>query len=158
MHHVSELLVPGFGTLSCCTRWLRTISPTEIWVWLLRNSVFRVCGVRQNLYVCSLYRKPDLDDRIFYWLLASMATLKAEDVRASFLFVGDLNGHLQECLVLRPRTVMVRHGSWLLNCLRLRSVGCWPNPCAWWNTWPPDDCCSWLNMVAVVAPVEIGSL
>ena len=27
--------------------------------------VFRVCGVRQNLYVYSLYRNPDLDDRIF---------------------------------------------------------------------------------------------
>ena len=26
---------------------------------------FRVCGVRQNLYVFSLYRNPDLDDRIF---------------------------------------------------------------------------------------------
>ena len=27
--------------------------------------VFRVCVVRQNLYVFSLYRYPDLDDRIF---------------------------------------------------------------------------------------------
>ena len=27
--------------------------------------VFRVCGVRQNLYVCSIYRSPNLDDRIF---------------------------------------------------------------------------------------------
>ena len=57
---------------------------------------FRVCGARQNLYVYSLYRKPDLDDRIFYCLLASMAAVQAEDVRASFLFVGDLNGHHQE--------------------------------------------------------------
>ena len=54
-----------------------------------------VCGVRQNLYVCSLYRNPDLDDRIFDCLLASMAVLQAEDVRASFLLVGDLNGHHQ---------------------------------------------------------------
>ena len=57
---------------------------------------FRVCGVRQNLYVYSLYHNPDLDDRIFYCLLASMAAVQAEDVRASFLFVGDLNGHHQE--------------------------------------------------------------
>ena len=35
--------------------------------------VFRVCGVRQNLYVYSLYHNPDLDDRIFDCLLASMA-------------------------------------------------------------------------------------
>ena len=49
--------------------------------------VFRVCGVKQD---------PDLDDRIFYCLLASMAAVQAEDIRASFLFVGDLNGHHQE--------------------------------------------------------------
>ena len=60
--------------------------------------VFRVCGVRQNLYVYSLYHNPDLDDRNFDCLLASMAAVHAEDVRASFLFVGDLNGHHQEWL------------------------------------------------------------
>ena len=58
--------------------------------------VLRVCGVRQNLYVYSLYRNPDLDDRIFDCLLASMAAVQTEDVCASFLFVGDLNGHHQE--------------------------------------------------------------
>ena len=66
-----------------------------------------VCGVRQNLYVYSLYRNPDLDDRIFDCLLASMASVQAEDVRASFLFVGDLNGHHQEWL---GSTTMNRHG------------------------------------------------
>ena len=55
--------------------------------------VFRVCGVWQNLYVYSLYRNPDLDDRIFYCLLASIAAVPAEDARDSFLFVGDLNRH-----------------------------------------------------------------
>ena len=49
--------------------------------------VFRVCGLRQNLYVFGLYRNPDLDDRIFYCLLVSMAAEQAEDVCASFLFV-----------------------------------------------------------------------
>ena len=34
---------------------------------------FRVCGVKQNLYVFSLSRNPDLDGRIFDCLLASMA-------------------------------------------------------------------------------------
>ena len=48
--------------------------------------------------MCSLYRNPDLDDRIFDCLLASMAAVQAEDVRASFLFVGDFNGHHQEWL------------------------------------------------------------
>ena len=59
--------------------------------------VFRVCGVRQNLYVFSLYRNPDLDDRIFYCLLTSMAAVQAEDMR-SFQLVGDLNGHHREWL------------------------------------------------------------
>ena len=54
--------------------------------------------MRQNLYVYSRYRNHDLDDRIFDCLLASMAAVQAEDVRASFLFVGALNGHHQEWL------------------------------------------------------------
>ena len=74
---------------------------------LFNGMVLRVCGVRQNLYVNSLYRNPDLDDRIFDYLLASMAAVQAEDVRASFLFVGDLNGHHQEWL---GSTTTNRHG------------------------------------------------
>ena len=58
--------------------------------------VFRGCGVRQNIYVFSLYRNADLDDRIFYCLLASTAAVQTEDIRAYFLFVGYLNGHHQE--------------------------------------------------------------
>ena len=60
--------------------------------------VFRVCGVRQNIYVHSLYRNLDIDHRIFDCLLASTAAVLSEDVRASFLSVGDLNGHRQEML------------------------------------------------------------
>ena len=51
--------------------------------------VFRACSARQNLHVFSLYRNPDLDDRIFDCILTSMAAAQAEDVRVSFLFVGD---------------------------------------------------------------------
>ena len=58
--------------------------------------VFRVCGVGQNIHVFGLYRIPDLDGRIFDHLLTSMAAVQAEEVRASFLFVGDLIGHHQE--------------------------------------------------------------
>ena len=46
----------------------------------------------------SLYCNPDLDDWIFDCLLTSMAARQAEDVRSSFLFVGDLKGHHQEWL------------------------------------------------------------
>ena len=69
--------------------------------------VFKVCGVRQILYVYSLFRNPDLDDRIFYCLLASMAAVQAEDARACFQFVGDLNGHHLEWL---GSTTTNRHG------------------------------------------------
>ena len=68
---------------------------------------FRVCGVRQNLYVLSLYNNPDRDDRRFDSLLASMAAVQAEDIRASLIFVGDLNGHHQEWL---GSTTTNRHG------------------------------------------------
>ena len=54
--------------------------------------------MRQKIYVYSLHRNPNLDGRIFYCLPASMAAVQAEDVPASFLFVGDLNGHHQEWL------------------------------------------------------------
>ena len=69
--------------------------------------VFRECGERQNHYVFSLYRNPDLDDRIFECLLTSIAAVQAEDVRASFLFAGDLNGHHQEWF---GSTTTKRHG------------------------------------------------
>ena len=55
--------------------------------------VFRVCGARQNFYMFSLYRNPKIDDRICDSLLTAMAAVQVADVRASFLFVGDLNGH-----------------------------------------------------------------
>ena len=55
----------------------------------------------------SLYHNPDLDDWIFYCLLASMAAVQAEDARASFLFVGDLNDHHREWL---GSTTTNRHG------------------------------------------------
>ena len=62
---------------------------------------------RQYLYVFSLYQNPDLDDRLFDYLLTSMVAVQAEDERASFLFVGDLNGHHQEWL---GSTTTNRHG------------------------------------------------
>ena len=60
--------------------------------------VVRVCGLRQNFYVYSLYHNPDQDDRIYDCLLTSTAAVQAEDVHTTFLFVGDSNGHHQEWL------------------------------------------------------------
>ena len=111
--HVSALLVPGLGrpVLLCRGKMPRArgmaayvrdgygaFRQPKLQCGCCEMLVFRICGARQNLYVYSLYRNPDLDDRIFDCLLASMAAVQAEDVRASFLFVGDLNGHHQEWL------------------------------------------------------------
>ena len=96
--------------------------------------VFWVCGVRETFYVYSLYRNPDPDDSIFNCLLASMAAVQSKDVRASFLFVGDLNGHHQEWL---GSTTTNRHGvaafdfSTVSGCDQL-VVG--PTHARWWMT------------------------
>ena len=66
-----------------------------------------MCGARQNFYVFSLYHNPDLDDRIYDCLLTAMAAVQAVNARASFLFVGDFNGHHQEWL---GSTTKNRHG------------------------------------------------
>ena len=69
--------------------------------------VFRVCGMRLKLCVFSLYCNPDLDDLIFECLLTSIAVRQAEDVRASFVFVGDLMAFIRSGRILRPRTIVV---------------------------------------------------
>ena len=121
-HVVLELLVPRFGhpVLLCQGKMPRArgMAPyvrngygafrrpkfecgcCEIWV-------FRVCGVRPILYVFSLYHNPDLDDRFLDCLQASMSAVLTEDIRASLLVVGDLNGHHQVWL---GSTTTIRHG------------------------------------------------
>ena len=69
--------------------------------------LFRVCGAKQNFYVCSLYRTPDVDDRIYKSLPTAVAAVQVVDVSASFLFIDDLNGHHQESL---DSTTTNRHG------------------------------------------------
>ena len=54
--------------------------------------------MRLTLYMFCLYRNSELDDWIFDCLIASMATVQAEDIRATSLSVLDLNGHHQEWL------------------------------------------------------------
>ena len=112
LRHVSELLVPAFSrpVLLCQGKLPRArgmaayvrdgygaFCKPKFECGCCKMLVVRVCGLRQNFYVCSLYRNPDQDDRIYDCLLTSMASVQAEDVRVSFLFVGDLNGHHQEC-------------------------------------------------------------
>ena len=85
MHHVPELLVPEFGrpVLFCQNKMprAREMAPyvrdgygafrqPKFECGCCEMLVFKVCGVRQNLNVLSLYRNPYLDDRIFDGLLA----------------------------------------------------------------------------------------
>ena len=64
-----------------------------------RTSTCLVCiATLTNPDVFSLYRNPDLDDRIYDCLITAMAAVQAADARASFLFVGDLNCNHQEWL------------------------------------------------------------
>ena len=119
---VSELLVPGFGgPVFLCRGKMPRARGMAAYVRDGYGSsrqpkfdcgcsemlFFIVCGARQNLYVFSLYHNPDLDDCIFHCLLESMAAVQGEDSRASFLFVGDLNGHHREWL---GSTNTNRHG------------------------------------------------
>ena len=112
MHHVSELLIPGFGRPVLCRCKMPRARGMAAYVrdcygafrqpkfdcGCCEMLVFSACGVRQNHHVLNLYRNPDLDDRIFYCLLASMAAMQAEDGRACFLFVGDLYRYYQAWL------------------------------------------------------------
>ena len=63
--------------------------------------------MRDRTFMSTVYHNTDLDHQIFDCLLASMAAVQAEDVCASFLFVGDLNGCHQERL---GSTTMNHHG------------------------------------------------
>ena len=86
--HVLELLVPGFGRpVSLCRGRMsrargmaayvrdgyRAFRQPNFECGCCKMLVFRVCGVRENLYVFSLYHNPYLDDRIFDCLVTSMA-------------------------------------------------------------------------------------
>ena len=72
-------------------------------MWLLRNVGFYGLWCETKL----LYHNPNVDDRIFHCIIASTAAVHDEDVRASFLFVGALNGYHREWL---GSTTMNRHG------------------------------------------------
>ena len=75
MRHVAEMLVPGFGlpVLLCRGKIPRArgmatyvrdgygaFRQPQFECGSCEMLVFRICGVRQNLYVYSLYRNPDL--------------------------------------------------------------------------------------------------
>ena len=150
LSHATELLVPGFGHPVLSYR-AKCLGP-EGWRHTFEMVTMHFANPNLSVVVAkcwflgfvvwdsSLCRNPDLDDRIFYCLLTSMAAVQANDDRASFQFVGDLNGYHPEWLGC---TTTNRHGFAALDFVWWRSGGCRPKPCTWWYTWPPDDWCSW---------------
>ena len=79
MRHVSELLVPEFGRpVLLCRRKIPRARGMAAYVrdgygafhqpklecGCSEMHFFKVCGVRQNLYVFSLYHNPDLDEQV----------------------------------------------------------------------------------------------
>ena len=114
MRHVSELQVPWFGRPVLLGRGklprargmaayirdcYRAFCQPKFECGCCELLVFRFCGVRHaepsrvQFLPQSWPRWPD-----FLLLLASMATVQADDIHVSLLFVGDLNGHHQEWL------------------------------------------------------------
>ena len=123
MRQVSKLLVPRFGRpdFLCQDRMIQArgiaayvrdgygaFHKPSFEYGCCEMFVFMVCGVKQNFYVFSLYRNPDVDGRIYDCLLTSMAAVQAEDVSASIMFVGDLSDYHQGSL---GSTAKNRHGS-----------------------------------------------
>ena len=104
MRHVSELLVPGSVSLSSCVG-AGCLWPDRGMASYVRDGygafrqpkfecgccemlVFRVCGLRQNLYVFSLYRNPDLNDRIFCLITNSNVCCAGWGCACLFLVCG----------------------------------------------------------------------
>ena len=82
-----------------------------------------------------LHCNPDLCDRMLECSLISMAAVQSEDVRVSYLFVGDLNNEHQEW---SGSVTTNRHGVAAFDfatvcplhlCVWLRLVNCLPDPC-----------------------------
>ena len=88
------------------TSWIWSISPTQVWVWLLRNVGFYGLWCETER-MCSVFTATLTDNLIFDCLLTSMAAVQAEHVRASFFFCGWFEGHHQEWL---GSTTTNRHG------------------------------------------------
>ena len=111
--HLSELHIPGFGRPICSLRgslprsrglsmYVRdgfcAFRQAKYECKCCEMQIVRVCGSRNNFYLFSCYRNPDLHDGIFDCLLTAMATIQSEDRKASFLVIGDFNAKHREWL------------------------------------------------------------
>ena len=116
--------------------------------------VFRVCGVRQNIYVFCLYSNPDLHRWPDFWLFTSINGCHAGwGCPCLFPVCRWFEWSSSGVARFYHHEPSWSCSIWLCNCLRLRSAGCRPNPCTWWNTWPPDDWCSTPSTGCFAAPI-----
>ena len=108
--------------------------------------VFRVCGVRQNLYVYVQSLSQPCPRRSHFLLFTSINGCRAGwGCPCLFPVCGWFEWPSSGVIGFYDHEPSWSCGLWLHNSLWLRLVGCRPNPCTWWNTWPPDDWCSWLS-------------
>ena len=111
--HVSELLLPDFNKPTLLLRdarprvrglaaYIRSGFLATVRKDFICNchevQLIKVCSKSNNFYIFSLYRNPDLDDRIYDCLLTSMSNIQECDRKSCFVFVGDLNAHHREWL------------------------------------------------------------
>ena len=155
MRHVSELLVPWSGRplLVCRGKMPRARGMAAH----VRDGYGAFCQpkfecdccemllwgfeVWDRTFMCSVFTQPwPRRPRILDWLLTLMATVQAEIVRVTFMFVGDLNGHHQEWL---DSTTTNRHGVAAFDFVTVSGYDQLVNSYTWWNTWPLDDWCFW---------------
>ena len=148
-----DALRPKDGGIS--TRWLRSISPTQIWVWLLRNSGFYGLWCEtEPLCVQSLSqpwpRRPD------FWLFTiNNGCYAGLGCSRLFLVYGWFEWSSSRVVGFYHHEPPWSCSLWFRNCLWLRSVGCRPNPCTW-NIWPPDDWWSWPSIIVIIKTSSTG--
>ena len=145
--HVLELLVPGFGRpILLCRGKMPRAQGMAAYVWddcrassqpkfvcgCCKMLVFRVCGVRPNLCVFSLYCKPW--PRWPDFLLFTSINGCRADRGYSCLFpvCGWFERWSSRVDGLYNHELSWNCSFWLRNYLLLHSVGCRQKPCMWW--------------------------
>ena len=141
MRHVTELGFPWFGrpVLLCRGKMSRTRGMDA----LVRDGygAFRQPNLIVVVAKCLFLGLWCETDRIFYCLLSSMAAVWVNPYL--FPFCGWFEWSSSGVVGFYDHERSWSCSLLLGNCLLLSSVGCRPNPCTWWDTWPPDDLCSW---------------
>ena len=108
--------------------------------------VFTVCGVRQNLYVYIQSLSQPWPRWPYFLLFTSINGCRAGwGCSCHFPVFGWFEWPSSWVFGFYDHEPSWSCSLVFHNSLRLRSVGCRPNPCSWWNTWPPADWCSWLS-------------